>query len=65
MDIRKKLTGAEGRWGKEGEGSNQETCIKDPWEKTMVVGKGLEDGVWAGLRRVMGEKIWTIVIEQQ
>ena len=38
---------------KEGEGSSQGTCIKDPWAKTM--GQGFECGGWAGQGRVMGE----------
>ena len=40
MEIKNKLTvirGVEGggKWGKEGEGSSQETYMKDPWTKTM------------------------------
>ena len=39
MEIKNKLTVTRGegggdQQGKEGEGSSQETCIKDPWTKT-------------------------------
>ena len=52
-------------WRKEGEGSSQGTAKKDPWTKTMVVGR-IECGM--GMGRA-GEnnvgKMGTTVIEQQ
>ena len=66
IKIRKKcLTeGVEGQQKKEGEGSSQGTCMKDPWQ--WATGWGLTGGVGVG---GAGEsntgKIGTTVIEQQ
>ena len=42
--------------GERREGSNQQTCIKDPWTKTSGRGLTMEGWGWAGQERVMGEK---------
>ena len=60
MEIKNNLTVTrEGRviMGKEGDGSSQGTCIKDPWTKTMGWGR-IEGGRWGwvGWGRVMGKK---------
>ena len=57
MEIKNKQTvtrgeGGGGQWGKEGEGSSQGACIKDPWTWTM--GCGLTIG--AGGKGGAGEK---------
>ena len=41
---------------KEGEGSSQETCIKDPWTKTESEGRVTVKGRgWAGQRVMRGK----------
>ena len=47
IEIQNKLTviRGEGEGGKEGKGSSQGTCIKDPWAKTMGEGR-IECGRW-------------------
>ena len=51
--------------GKEGEGSSQGTCIKDPWTRTMQ-GWGLTVGVASyGVGDSNGEKGGTTVTEPQ
>ena len=37
-----------GKQGKEGKGSSQGRCIKDPWTETSGVGEGLNVGVGVG-----------------
>lgn len=51
MAIKNKWTGirgggGEGQWGKDGEGSSQGTCIKDPWTKAT------DSGVRGGLTMI-------------
>ena len=43
--------------GKEGEGSSQGTCIRDPWTKTAEGEYGLNVGGsgWVGQGRIKGE----------
>ena len=61
MEIRNKLAvtkrdGGGGKWRKEGEGSSQGTCIKDPWTWTrMGIDRG--SGGWVGQGRAMGGKL--------
>ena len=47
--------------GKEGEGSSQRTCIKDPGTRTTWGGLNVGGGGWAGQGRVMGGKVGTTV----
>ena len=61
MEIKNKLAvtrgeGREGKWGTEGKGSSQGTCIKDPWKWTT--GWGLTEGAgdWVCWRKATGEK---------
>ena len=71
MEIKNKLTVTragvgEGWWvmGKEGEGSSQGTCVKDPWTKTMrgKIESGSCEVGRAGESNV--RKMRTTVIEQ-
>ena len=60
MEIQNKPTVTRGEGerdnGKEGGGSSQGTCVKDPWTKTMGGGLRVEDGRRVGQGRVMREK---------
>ena len=59
MEIKNNLTVTRrerrGMTGKEGEGSSQGTCIKDPWTKTRGV-LNVGSGEWGGEGRVMRGK---------
>ena len=45
----------EGQWGREGEGSIQGTCIRDPWTKTMEGRLNVEGEEVVRVGRGMGE----------